>query len=291
MRRVLTATAIAAAALMALTTLPADAGSLGEARGVRYKSSTATLPLDMDTVSAETFTRCNKGWHAVGGGISVGGGDPRGIASTTLGGARYWYSEVWHQSDTAATVTGYSTCMKTDKITENTASEFDLPDTGGQVYDTATCSEGKAVSGGMRAIGESKNFRLNASAPVDDASDTDNKPDNGWRVYTQYSGTDSGADAVLVDVVCYSGPAPAYRSSSATALANKRTTAKAACPKRRPVIGGGIYISGAASVSWVTTSRPYDGPDADKVPDDGWTASSYNDGDSDLAMTVYAVCR
>src|SRR5690242_1143333 len=111
MRRVLSATAIAAAALISLTTLPADAGSGGSAGSagsgaqVRYKTSTATLPLDMDTVSAETFTRCNKGWHPVGGGINVGGENPRGIASTTRGGARYWYSEVWHQSDTDATAT------------------------------------------------------------------------------------------------------------------------------------------------------------------------------------------
>jgi hypothetical protein len=291
MSAALAATA-ALTALLALTALPADADSLGSAGDVRYKRSTSTIAGDsVNATSAEVTTYCDKGWRPVGGGITVGGSEPRGIASTSLGGQRYWYSEVWHQTATAAKATGHAMCLKTDKLTTGTSSQFDLPDTGGQVTDVATCAEGNAVSGGMRAIGDATLFRLNASYPVDDDSDVDAKPDNGWQVYTQYSGTDSGADAALIDVVCLGGPAPVYRTADKAAPAHGRTTVRASCPKHRSVISGGIYIDGAAALSWVVSTRPWDGGDADKVPDDGWTATSFNDADFDLAMTAYAVCR
>lgn len=63
-------------------------------------------------------------------------------------------------------------------------------------------------------------------------------------------------------------------------------SAKAKCPKRMRVVGGGVDTS-----TTINVSRPIDLPrDRDKVPDDGWLGVVPNGTASPQPFTVHAVC-
>ncbi len=69
-----------------------------------------------------------------------------------------------------------------------------------------------------------------------------------------------------------------------------KQTVTAKCAASRHVIGGGGKLSGSIAAARLTGSRPWDGPDADDVPDDGWTVSGYNVSGVDKSLTAYALC-
>ena len=146
------------------------------------------------------------------------------------------------------------------------------------------------VSGSVTHFGgNAEDFILNSAYPVDDVSDQDTVPDDGWtgRVHD----TGDGGDSASVYLVCLGGKLPAYRKTSVTVPAGESARARAFCPHVRPVLGGGVRASGFASASHVVTSRPIDTKDSGTVPDDGWLGAVTNISDRDLKLTVHAVCR
>jgi hypothetical protein len=80
-----------------------------------------------------------------------------------------------------------------------------------------------------------------------------------------------------------------YVTKSDTAVTRKQTAKRAPCPAGTTVLGGGVYTGGSGLNDEVASSAPYDGPDADRVPDDGWVGE-INAGSSDRSMTTYAIC-
>jgi hypothetical protein len=56
------------------------------------------------------------------------------------------------------------------------------------------------------------------------------------------------------------------------------------------VVGGGVYVQGAATMARLVASRPWDSKDAKKVPDDGWRGGVVNTSQVPLSMTTHAVC-
>jgi hypothetical protein len=64
-------------------------------------------------------------------------------------------------------------------------------------------------------------------------------------------------------------------------------SAKVSCPAGTKVTGGGV---GNGSLRHILTSRPFDGPDADRVPDDGWAMKLANPDDERRDSTVDAIC-
>jgi hypothetical protein len=56
------------------------------------------------------------------------------------------------------------------------------------------------------------------------------------------------------------------------------------------VTGGGAYVSGPADTAHMAVSRPIDGGDGDRVPDDGWEATVSSDGALPQTATVHAIC-
>jgi hypothetical protein len=65
-------------------------------------------------------------------------------------------------------------------------------------------------------------------------------------------------------------------------------TRKVKCIDGRHVTGGGS--ESIDSQGGAFDGRPYDGPDGDKVPDDGWKVDTSIFGENTGRITVYAIC-
>jgi hypothetical protein len=289
----------AAAALVATTTLlpvhSADAEGLGGSDGVRYTRSTVTIPASTGVpTSARGVATCPKGWGAFGGGHTISGGAGRGIAAGMKLTHRQWYAQAWQVDSAATTLTTYAVCLRrTSGIWEEDQTEYDLPAGPLSMDQSGSCPGGRVVSGGVVYNGaHPENFTLNSSNPVDDVSDLDTIRDDGWRGRVYYTGDGAEAgDSVSVFLWCLSGVRPAYRKASVTVPAGQSAGVRAFCPVGRPVLGGGVRVSGAGSASHVINSRPIDTRDSGTVPDDGWRGAATNTSDQDLTLTVHAVCR
>jgi hypothetical protein len=285
----------AAAALVATTTLlpvhSADAEGLGGSDGVRYTRSTVTIPASTgEPTSARGVATCPEGWRSVGGGHTISGGAGRGIAAGMKLNDRKWYAQAWQVDSAATTLTTYAICMQTNRIGEEDQTEWYAP-TGPQSLDqSGSCPGGRVVSGGVTYWGtDTADFSLNSSYPVDDVSDLDTIRDDGWRGRVHYTG--DGQPVAAVYLVCLGGERPTYRQASVTVPAGESAGVRAFCPVGRPVLGGGVRVSGPASASHVINSRPIDTKDSGTVPDDGWRGAATNTSDQDLTLTVHAVCR
>jgi hypothetical protein len=65
---------------------------------------------------------------------------------------------------------------------------------------------------------------------------------------------------------------------------------KVLCPGGRPVISGGVHITGSSLTIKVASTAPVDGSDNDNLPDDGWRATAINNSGETESMTVRAQC-
>jgi hypothetical protein len=297
-------TTYAAAALAATTTLlsvqSADAEGLGGSDGVRYIRSTVSIPASTgEPTEVRGVATCPEGWQAVGGGHTIPGGEGRGIAAGMKLNNRQWFARAWQANSAATSLTTYAVCLRTNGIGEEDQTEWELPPGPLSLEQSGACPGGHVVSGGVLYTGASpdgvilpadaEDFTLNSSYPVDDSSDVDTIPDDGWRGRVHYTG--DGMESVSVYLVCLTDERPVYRKSSVTVPVGQSARTRALCPVGRPVLGGGVRASGPGVASHVTKSRPIDTRDAGTVPDDGWRGAITNTSDQDLTLTVYAVCR
>jgi hypothetical protein len=158
------------------------------------------------------------------------------------------------------------------------------PDGGSQFTD---CPDGKHIVGGGAEIGgNAGESRLNTTFPFDD-DDGNSVPDDGW---ASHFWNDAGVSkSVDIVAVCRKGSFK-YRSSAHRVMAGHARALKAKCPDGTHVSGGGVYVDGAISDVFVNSSYPYDGPDANEAPDDGWKGRDYNQSVTPHMMTVYAIC-
>jgi hypothetical protein len=145
---------------------------------------------------------------------------------------------------------------------------------------TVDCPAGTHVAGG--GFAGTLVFRSEA---VDDG-DSDREPDDGWRIGA-YQGSGDPADAFAI--------CTAQRSSYVTRLhqldGGSARSVKARCPRGTKVISGGGSIRGlAAGQARLSTSMPFDGPDADWDRDDGWRVRAYSPTEAG-ALRAQAVCR
>jgi hypothetical protein len=128
---------------------------------------------------------------------------------------------------------------------------------------------------------------LNSVTPID-GDDQDLKPDDVARVYAFNTTASPGMTRVWA--VCAAGKT-VYRSHDAKLRVNHSATAKARCPTGTYVAGGGNYISGSNDDATLQATRPFDGGDRDKKPDDGWRVKAFNLRDIRKDLTAYAMCR
>jgi hypothetical protein len=71
---------------------------------------------------------------------------------------------------------------------------------------------------------------------------------------------------------------------------NGARTVSAACPAGSHVLGGGQYVLAADRQAIVHSSAPFDGGDADAIPDDGWRSTVDSLFGGNDQVTEYAIC-
>jgi len=82
-----------------------------------------------------------------------------------------------------------------------------------------------------------------------------------------------------------------YVFFSDTNEAGKQTFVATVCPSGTAVTGGGVSSeSDVLGEQQVNSSFPYDGADADSLPDDGWGAYVDNKGTVDRFVYAWAIC-
>jgi hypothetical protein len=284
---------IAAALALALTVplAPAGAEPLGGEDGVRYTRSAVTIPAGTgEPTDARGEATCPKGWEAVGGGHTIAAGPGRGIATGMKLDHRRWFARAWQVDSVATQLTTYGVCLRTDRVVEEDATEWELQEGQHAKTLSGSCPGGRVVSGGVTYFGaEPSDFTLNSSWPVDDGSDADLVPDDGWSGRVHYTG--HGEESVSVYLVCIVGAHPAYTKHWVDVPPGTTVRTRAFCPPGRPVLGGGVRVNGAAGATHVVSSRPLDSKDPGAVPDDGWLGAVTNTSPDDVRLTVHAVCR
>lgn len=74
------------------------------------------------------------------------------------------------------------------------------------------------------------------------------------------------------------------------ARVNGETTVTVRCPAGSHVLGGGQYVLAGDQNSFIHSSAPFDGGDADAMPDDGWRSRVDSINGASNTVTEYAIC-
>ncbi len=134
-----------------------------------------------------------------------------------------------------------------------------------------------------------------AGGPVSQAWQTSDRPtdyldadmdlDDGWR-----GGGNGAASAELTAYsVCSRNDDIRYRQGDIAPSTSTLRSGSVACGGAAwHVTSGSVFI--ATTGSWVNSSYPWDGPDADHRPDDGWQGGIYDVNGGTGGFSVYAIC-
>ena len=287
--KVLVAGAVGVMGVAVVSGVAADADDLGRNGAVWYVGESVTLQgASSGHTTAEATATCPTDWESVSGGASVSAGKTRALAWSSKPQLNSWFGRGWQTSASDTTFRVFGVCMLGEQITTQSLPLNEIPAGPRQVELTAECAEGSAVGGSGRPFGDSRDWRLHRSRPVDTAADADTVPDDGWR--TSYHYTGDSETSLLVDAVCMGGTPPSYHKNTVTVRAKRSKTFQQACPSNLRVVGGGAHIAGASSASRISATRPFDSKDAGAVPDDGWRVTYTNTSSQALRATVHAMC-
>ena len=103
--------------------------------------------------------------------------------------------------------------------------------------------------------------------------------------------TAGGPGGFDIYAVCAAGLELRYvRGTPVSVSAGFDVLVKAACGPGAHVVGGGARVEGPVSRERLVSSAPYDGPDADTIPDDGWKVRIYNVSELDKQATPFSIC-
>ena len=163
---------------------------------------------------------------------------------------------------------------------------------GDQDVARANCGSNGVVGGGIAVTPAGRGSEVASSDPGDDASDSDEIPNNLWEAWANRQGGAPAAE-LISHVVCEGGGVNldlAYEEREFSIPNNKTRTARRACPASHPLVSGGIYLSGSGVGAEVASMGPYDGSDGDRRPDDGCRASASSDREGAQNATVFAIC-
>jgi len=259
---------------------------MGTAGGLKYVRADGTAPQTVGTRTGDYMQAyCGNEWVSTGGGVAVNG-DPRySFVSASNVGNDGVFGGGWHALQPDRRVSVYAICSKSPSVSiqKRYANFAPAPSTVGF---TTGCPTGHVLGGGVET--PYPVAHVTTTMPVD-GPDADKTPNDAWRG----SGAlldDHTPELLLINIACSTGPQPAYRAAKVQVAAGEQHTLKVRCADRQHVSGGGIAVNGPADESHFAVSRPFDGPDADKVPDDGWLATVSNDGAAARTARGMAIC-
>jgi hypothetical protein len=128
---------------------------------------------------------------------------------------------------------------------------------------------------------------LVSTFPIDN-NDAGTVRDDGWR--TTAHDAVGGLGGFKVYAVCATNVSRRYvKGSPSTVAVGAASKRKVSCGADH-VVGGGVKVSGDPDKARLVVSSPYDGGDADGIPDDGWRTKVYNVAGSSKQVTTFAVC-
>ncbi len=189
----------------------------------------------------------------------------------------------WHALQPERQLSVYGICSKSKAVKSSAHIEnfAPAPSTLGAAV---SCAAGHVLGGGAFAPISDSYFDTTIST---DGPDADSIPDDGWRTLDAL--LDGSSALLIVYDVCRTGPAPKYRGETAQVASGDQRTLRARCNGGH-VTGGGVSVTGPADEAHIAVSRPIDGGDRGRVPDDGWQATVFNDGSVTKTATVRAIC-
>jgi hypothetical protein len=162
-------------------------------------------------------------------------------------------------------------------------------DNAGFASDISGCGpdDWHIVGGGVKLAGPSAKNRTFATTTPYDWLDLDTVPEDGWRV----AGYGGAAGNLTAFSICQEAPQPNYVGGAELpdSPGNVRKFKQACGAGNGRVVGGGGSISTAQSFQ--SQSYPFDGPDGDSKPDDGWAARFYDTVGGIGGARLRAVCR
>ncbi len=274
----------------------AVAASLAVARSAESTTTTQrssgpfTYVTSSDPAPSGDFTEsaaCPAGANVVGGGGSIGrqlNVDDNSALTTsihTLAGTTGWIAGGVNTEGVGEhTSTAVAVCMT--NAAQSSLDYFTNPgliQANGTLGSSFGCPINEKVIGGGADLGTpAADVTLNESYPPRDTA---------W----DFAARNAGATprSVSEAIICIGSDAARIRYALRSVLigAKRFGTAKAACPSRFRVAGGGLAtdVDGA-----LVASIPFDGRDAGRAPDDGWRVSVENGASHPIAGTAYAVC-
>ena len=153
------------------------------------------------------------------------------------------------------------------------------------------CPAGKNLYGGgyyaatfVSTVGDQD---VRSSRPFDDG-DSDSNSDDGWEV-TSFN-TQTASRTLEVYALCGPRDSSVHVGTREASGQEQKFVAKR-CPGDDRVTGGGAHISGPDGNTWISSTYPRDGNDADSQRDDQWAAYLENDTNKERPIKAYAVCR
>lgn len=264
----------------------------GISGGVRYASESKTF----DALSGYGNVEVGCGgpdWHLLGGGSASGGpvaqawqssARPDDYNDADMRGDDGWYTS--GRGMAPAEFTGYSICIHGGSI------RYPMTTVASSTSSQRTGSVGCGapawhVSTGGVFIATTGSW-VNSSFPMDDG-DPKGAPDDGW-IGTVYDFV-GGAGGFYVHAVCARGlTLRSVHQAPIKVLTGTTMVRKVACRPLEHVVGGGARVTGPANRARLVSTFPYDGPDADGIPDDGWRSTVYSVSGAKKKVTAFAIC-
>jgi len=265
---------------------------VGTVGGVRYAKESAPFAA-VGGYAAATAGCGGASWHIVGG-----GGSTNGLPADTWQESQSFRDftdadlrpddgfEASGFGQSGSRITAWSMCLK-DTPTRYVVTR--VPDqASGRRSGSAACGPAKwhVTSGGV-FIATTDSW-IGSGRPTD-GGDADTRPDDAWQG-TAYD-TIGGAGGFAVYAVCVRGlPLSHVTGAAADVAAGGSRSRTATCPAGTHVVGGGVRTTGPVEDARLVSSGPFDGPDADAIPDDGWKVTVHDVSANAHRVTAYAVC-
>ena len=229
--------------------------------------------------------------NPVGGGIRIDGSDPgldlevHASAPTATG----WHVEGNNNTGSTAQMTTFAVCAKgtyfyphqTVTIKPGHAKSLKV-----------SCPAGtNVIGGGVTIVGGDHADEVSASEPAD-GNDADHAIGDAW-----YGAAGDGSSVkvhMTVQAIC-DGSTASYKikwHAPVLLLTNHKNSSQVNCPAGTRVVGGGADIDGLNTDMEIHDMYPVDGSDADSIPDNGFKATGYNDGDpATRHLITFVICK
>ena len=129
-----------------------------------------------------------------------------------------------------------------------------------------------------------------ASTKPFDGPDRGSTPDDGW--LAAVDSNTASQESFTVEAVCAESGGYKYVHSERKNLPNNSSrSARATCPAKTDVTGGGVDNTGIDTGAEIESTFPIDGPDSGDRPDNGWEGVANNDHTGHAeTVRAFAIC-